>query len=571
MRWDEAASLQRLPEWIFIHGLRREPMDARIRRSMHRYHRVPLTAREMRWENIPEPYWHRFRTRREGPAVKLYRLREGARLALREVAHRAEPGAGFLVERRRGRREVAVRGDELLDQRLEPLAVPMFGCGAIAGWRAAGIESSRPRRQRPKPRSRIEVRHHTAQVHQVARVVEIVDDHCQPRLVLGEDRSARDVARWLADRVRERSPSKSGGQGAARQPHQRRGDVQQAHGLGHDPGRQSGCANQQRNPDLVQTDRVTVGEEVAVLPECLAVVRRHDHGWSGLAGCQARQESSHVGVDVADLVVVAPSVGDGGAQTGKLLVGRNPAPAGVLLEDPEASASGGVADLRGAGRLVGPVWILVVDPNEPGTTGARQPVERGIGGVGRHPLRVVGPAAFPARHLVVVHVEASFYFPCALQQRVGDERSRAVATGGEHLGQRLQLLSQGFSRPLGESVLRRIRRGEDRRDRGHRERSGCEGPGEPRPGLPDAAQRPPEVAPPSVAAESIGAERVDGDQDEVGPIVHRTAAGGEEEDGARQQPDEEVAPPRRDAATSARILAQPLSRISRRRRLAAVA
>jgi hypothetical protein len=77
VRWDEAASLDRLPEWIFFHGLRRKPMDARIRRSMHRYHRVPLTAREMRWENIPEPYWHRFRTRPEGPAVKLYRLREG--------------------------------------------------------------------------------------------------------------------------------------------------------------------------------------------------------------------------------------------------------------------------------------------------------------------------------------------------------------------------------------------------------------------------------------------------------------------------------------------------------------
>ncbi len=44
---------------------------------MHRYQRVPLTAREMRWENIPEPYWHWFRTEREGPRVKLYRLRQG--------------------------------------------------------------------------------------------------------------------------------------------------------------------------------------------------------------------------------------------------------------------------------------------------------------------------------------------------------------------------------------------------------------------------------------------------------------------------------------------------------------
>jgi len=77
LRWDEAASLGRLPEWIFFHGLRREDLDARIRAALHRYRRVPLDAREIRWENIPEPYWHWFRTRREGPRVRLYQLREG--------------------------------------------------------------------------------------------------------------------------------------------------------------------------------------------------------------------------------------------------------------------------------------------------------------------------------------------------------------------------------------------------------------------------------------------------------------------------------------------------------------
>jgi len=75
VRWDEAASLERLPEWIFFHGLRRQALDARVRAALHRYRRVPLPAREIRWENIPEPYWHRFRTRREGPRVRLYRLR----------------------------------------------------------------------------------------------------------------------------------------------------------------------------------------------------------------------------------------------------------------------------------------------------------------------------------------------------------------------------------------------------------------------------------------------------------------------------------------------------------------
>ena len=75
VRWDEAASLERLPEWIFFHGPRREGLDAAIRGSLGRYRRVPLDVRETGWENIPEPYWHWFQTRREGPRVRLYRLR----------------------------------------------------------------------------------------------------------------------------------------------------------------------------------------------------------------------------------------------------------------------------------------------------------------------------------------------------------------------------------------------------------------------------------------------------------------------------------------------------------------
>jgi len=77
VRWNEAASLDRLPEWIFFHGPRREVPDVTIQRALGRYRRVPLDARETGWENIPEPYWHLFRTRREGPRVRLYRLRYG--------------------------------------------------------------------------------------------------------------------------------------------------------------------------------------------------------------------------------------------------------------------------------------------------------------------------------------------------------------------------------------------------------------------------------------------------------------------------------------------------------------
>ena len=171
-----------------------------------------------------------------------------------------------------------------------------------------------------------------------------------------------------------------------------------------------------------------------------------------------------------------------------------PCQPGIVLEDRESSAAGRVPDLRSAGRLVGPVRILVVDPEEPGAARAGEPVERGFGGVGRHPLRVVRPAAFPARHPVVVHVEAPLHVPRAPQERVGDEGGCSVAAAGEHLGQRFQLLGQWIRRPLREPVLRRIRRGENRSDRWHRERSRREGPGEPRPGFCDAAQRLPQVA-----------------------------------------------------------------------------
>ena len=79
LRWDEAASLERLPEWVFFHGFRREALDAGLLSARDRYRRVPLEAREVTWENIPEPYSHLFETRRHGPRVELYRLRdEGA-------------------------------------------------------------------------------------------------------------------------------------------------------------------------------------------------------------------------------------------------------------------------------------------------------------------------------------------------------------------------------------------------------------------------------------------------------------------------------------------------------------
>lgn len=87
-RFEEAESLRELPDWIW-QGPRAPRLPDRIRASLSRdYERVRLAAAWLPWENIPEPYWHRFQTpARPDPgaptAVTLWRRnqREDARPA----------------------------------------------------------------------------------------------------------------------------------------------------------------------------------------------------------------------------------------------------------------------------------------------------------------------------------------------------------------------------------------------------------------------------------------------------------------------------------------------------------
>jgi hypothetical protein len=76
-RWDEAGSLERLPDWIFMHGFYRGRLPERIRLGLDRYERVSLDGIENLWENAPEPHYHHFRTPTKGTPLKLLRLRPG--------------------------------------------------------------------------------------------------------------------------------------------------------------------------------------------------------------------------------------------------------------------------------------------------------------------------------------------------------------------------------------------------------------------------------------------------------------------------------------------------------------
>jgi len=78
-RLDEAAQLDEPPDWIFMHGNTQVPLPDELVRSWRRdYVRVPVRGYDFPWENIPEPYWHRFRSPDRGPPIRLLRRRADA-------------------------------------------------------------------------------------------------------------------------------------------------------------------------------------------------------------------------------------------------------------------------------------------------------------------------------------------------------------------------------------------------------------------------------------------------------------------------------------------------------------
>lgn len=66
------------PEWLFLHSARSVQLLAAVERAgdVSKYERAPVHAHELDWDNIPEPYWHRFVTPKDRKKVVLVKLRE---------------------------------------------------------------------------------------------------------------------------------------------------------------------------------------------------------------------------------------------------------------------------------------------------------------------------------------------------------------------------------------------------------------------------------------------------------------------------------------------------------------
>jgi hypothetical protein len=77
----QTEGLAELPDWLFVHSLEPPKWSEPIRRALAsgRYVRQPVDAYEIPWDNVPEPYWHRFETPRAGKKVELFRLSEPTR------------------------------------------------------------------------------------------------------------------------------------------------------------------------------------------------------------------------------------------------------------------------------------------------------------------------------------------------------------------------------------------------------------------------------------------------------------------------------------------------------------
>jgi len=76
LKLGQTAGQTTLPDWFYAHSPRmpRLPPDMAAAFGAT-YEPVRVNAKEVRWENIPEPYWHFYRTRTDGRDVALFRKR----------------------------------------------------------------------------------------------------------------------------------------------------------------------------------------------------------------------------------------------------------------------------------------------------------------------------------------------------------------------------------------------------------------------------------------------------------------------------------------------------------------
>lgn len=70
----QARTLPKPPDWIFVHKTSVAQLPPPVVSALESiYEPVKIGIKEVNWENIPEPYWHYYRTRLDGDDVSLFR------------------------------------------------------------------------------------------------------------------------------------------------------------------------------------------------------------------------------------------------------------------------------------------------------------------------------------------------------------------------------------------------------------------------------------------------------------------------------------------------------------------
>ncbi len=231
---------------------------------------------------------------------------------------------------------------------------------------------------------------------------------------------------------------------------------------------------------------------------------------------QAREEASELRVEVVDLAVVAIDVVPAPLFALHELVSRDPALPVLVLGERELrlvgviAAEGSQVLLR---RRVGPVRILVVDPEEESSAAGLLRVEPPQRRVRARTGRALehGAIRLHRGHLVVVRIESlsnadvSLLCGRAAQHAVRHDGRRRVARVAHDLGQRRHALGHQLA-----VVARRPRLvGHPAREQARERRTGQRRGG---PGVLELELRRRRARVP-VAAEVVGAQRVAGDQD----------------------------------------------------------
>jgi hypothetical protein len=266
-----------------------------------------------------------------------------------------------------------------------------------------------------------------------------------------------------------------------------------------------------------------VAEPVVVFAQGLAVVGGEDdhRPREQVALADPVEQAADLFVQVGHLAVVPGAVEGDFSLVVQVLVLRDSAQTEGAVQDGKQAAPVRRLPLASqprfpvlAGRRIGPVRVLVVDPQEAAGIGLRETrVESGegcVGGVGGDPLRQ-RPRHLHLGHGVVVVVEAGREPRLAPEHPVAHHRRGAPA-------RLLERQRQGGGRGHHERVvaphaeLLRVAPGEERGDRGKGVGGRGVGGGEDQalPGQGVDSGRQPPVA--SVGADPVGAERVDAQQ-----------------------------------------------------------